>query len=1267
METPSLNSLVSMTDSLIDLDVACEDLPKSGKPGTQSSNTDDLWNNLFIPDNELVEYHSSDSPNQVSSSLTAKNLEVLSNSINTTTSKHRKKSSRASTDHSGSVEEVVKQEEHLDRQVLPIIEKSESDTTIANIIALCRNSGPLKLNCPHLDIVGDIVGRLVHFDLRDPTFPRSYHFGPPPPPVAGKHGLLSWLTSQEKMAGFVIETGSYDFFRWGWSTAIFSRSVRLGVRASCKVPYLVKLQTGRWYYPEPKEREVRDRAAWDILQQPKSGDFTNSETTSSETTQIPYEFRALAKDFFSGKLVHEPDYYARLVEPEKLADDRDATEKLFHITKIDMGKYRQNLYRNLYGPNREILESSKEKNASGIDHVVNLFLLEVIKNNEIEDALALEEKNTKQEKSSFTVASLHGTDVRRSSRYHEYIDRLNILEHNKKEASKNAARLGLEDFARNIDVHGLDSIMGSETWSVTHISTIPTLDEPAQEVTIIESIHTDGGNRSTSPLSIPENVEPKNETTPKKKKKKKTKGKSNTKKFENNGDEKESIDSAAAVGPTCDPTESSAETFLSIASDPLNYDFGDSENPIVDEEPHWETVKARPSKPKGLRATPKFDQARSAKQYNRNAGRKRDMTSRDSPTAASTTKIGEKFEVESLNEFPAIAPPKQLLIKKLDGHSGEIKVVMQQQALPAVGLELSASGDDNHVIAQTSGNLLPLLSTKKLIISGEVAAEDIYKVDKSDSSTVFDASWALTASPSEDCSSISGLNLKDHAPIYLGGMLGFPSQAPRLRHHRRSCSADARILTSTTLVMNRPASGCVNVSYTNLVDDNTAAADTSSTADSISRNPVADNIVSAHSLSAVDSISTDAVVGTVTDSASLATVVNNALKAEDLCSLEAYSGTEAGPLPREPSPISVNGSASVTGSTMTIYRPQPRGFGLSFMGLGPLNVELTVLKSVSNQTQDQQTSVVSYDVEEQNVSQFSNGWSQLQLSASTILHAGQHTPVESDPGCTPFDCTYCAKHCYANAGSPMVSCHGCGTNSGINYCSVACLLAGSLSHADGCQENLHDSEMLLIDTHLCHQIYYSGPLVLSSSDEDTNKKSTYAYRQKVFVMHCRDGPFPRLLRAWARKNSFTLESQDLNEASQETGSYYIFKSGLTSNGSRMNPDSTVICTIKFQPGDNMKQIVARCLRACLSSHCKNNIKEFLFRLIKNYLSDEDSFAQFPHTEDRTTVFYEFQHQFHLEFGFHADMQQTSSDNFNFELEWPLVEYLLSQFEIGELV
>ncbi|QSZ36522.1 hypothetical protein DSL72_006402, partial [Monilinia vaccinii-corymbosi] len=1222
----------------------CENLPKPGEAGTQSSDTDDILEDLFVPDNELIDY-SPDPPDQTSGPLTAKNLEVLSNYTHSTTSQDGKKASEASTHHSSSVEEIVQQEEDPDQQQLQPTDKSDPDTSIENILtSLYQSSSPLKVvNYRNLDLVGDLVGRLIHFDLREPTLLRSQQFGPPP--VAGRHGLLSWLTSQEKMAEKIIKAGSHDFFTWGWDPAIFSRS------------------TGEWYFTSEEQKAVRDKSAWDILQKilPTSDVVTSSEIESNKRMPIPYEFRALARDFFSGKLVHDEDYYARLIEPEKSNDKTDSIEKLFHVTNIDMGKYRQNLYRNLYGPKREILKSGKKKEASGLDHVVNLFLLEVVKMNEIEDALFLIEKEEKLAKSSFTVAQLHGTDVRRSSRYHAYIEKLNKLEQNKKDAGKYAARSALEEFIKNVNIHGLDSIMGSETWSVTHISTIPTLDEPSQELTIIESINADDGNRSTSPLSIPENPEPQNETAPKKKKKK-AKGKPNARKVEEKDDE--AIDSAAVVETSSELTQSNAKAFLSIASDPLNYDFNDSENPVADEESNWETVKARNSKAKGPRETTHFDQARSAKQYNKKVRQKGDVPPRDNTTAASTTKANERFEVESFNDFSAItSPSKKLAIQESDGPSGGTKVVVQQPALLSVDLKgLAASGNDNDINAQISASRLPVLLKEQSILPAKVAAKYIYKIKKYNSSTFVDATQALTTSLSENSPPPPGLNLKDHAPVYLRAMLDAPSRASHLRKPRRSTSAEAKSLISSTLVMKRPASGCAKMSYKESIVDHNTAADIFSTADG-------------GSLSVVDIIPADIVPGTifavnkspVSDSASLDTIVNNAPKiapkVKDLCLSEASTGNEEAPQLREASTIPVSGSSSATGSTMTIHSPQPQGFQPSFMGLGHLNMDFTVPNSLTNQTRDQQISMASYDVEEQNIPKFSNGWSQQKLSTSTILYAGQHTHADPGSDCTFFDCTYCAKKCYANTGSPMVLCHGCGTNSGIKYCSIACLLAESLSHADVCQESGH--EILMVNNPATYQVYYAGPLVVSSPAELTNKKQTYAYRQKVFAMHCCDGPFPRLLQAWARKNNFTLKRQELAEAPKKTGSYFVFKSGLTSNGRRMNPDSTVICTIKFRPDDPMKQIVSRCLRACFSAHCKNNIKEFLFRLIKSFLSDDDSFGHFPHTEDRTTVFFEFQHQFHLEFGFHADMQRNSSDKFDMESEWPLVEHLLNQFETGE--
>lgn len=56
------------------------------------------------------------------------------------------------------------------------------------------------------------MGRLIHFDQREPILQRYQYFEPHP--VAGTNGLLSWLTSQEKMAEEIIKSESREFFHW---------------------------------------------------------------------------------------------------------------------------------------------------------------------------------------------------------------------------------------------------------------------------------------------------------------------------------------------------------------------------------------------------------------------------------------------------------------------------------------------------------------------------------------------------------------------------------------------------------------------------------------------------------------------------------------------------------------------------------------------------------------------------------------------------------------------------------------------------------------------------------------------------------------------------------------------------------------------------------------------------------------------------------------------------------------------------------------------
>ncbi|KAF7933736.1 uncharacterized protein EAE98_003445 [Botrytis deweyae] len=1346
MRFPRLKSPVSMTESLIDIDMMDNNSSTPGEADLQSSKTDNIWDNLVVPHTELINSDNSDLNDQTSSPLTAKNLEILSNSTHSSTIKHGSVSSKTTTVRSGSVEEVFKQVEDQDRQELPAIDNSTTTTTIANIL---NNNNPglfQLLNIRNISLVGDLVGRLIHFDQREPILQRYQYFDPHP--VAGTNGLLSWLTSQEKMAEEIIKSESREFFHWGWNPAIFSRAVRLGVRAPFIVPYEISTEAGTWFKGFNKVN--RDTLAWDVLYQtifPKSGMKQNS-----------YEFRALANDFYSGKEVQLAEYYAHLTEPDIPSVEKAAASKLFHITAIDMGESRQNLHRNLYG-GAEGIESAKLK------PIVDLFLIELIQMNEIENALIRVEKDKRMEKSSFTVAKVQGTDVRRSSRYHECLHKLNTLERNKEEPGESAARSVLEDFVQNINIHGLDSIMGSESWSVTHIRTVPTLDEPSEEITVVEAVASgtpnNGGSsfspRPTSPLLIPDISEPKTETASRKKKKK-TKGKNNAKKVLKQESEPES-----AVAETKSQTsEIISQATPSIASDPLNYHFDDATNPLIEDDSDWKIVKPKPSKQKGPQATQQTRVAHSSKAHKDTSatakvppsckvGRKKvDVPTKiPTQTTAATSKRGEKFEIESLKDFPEmVSPSKNDTQQILEATKKKSTIVMVQEVLPQVNSQIPAKGESeilpeepllpssdldtgaiieadiyhgqSKVSIQPAAVILsPVPSREQANLSNEDSAEDVFKLAKIGASPdveptrtlideikartsinygamkegsistigtepkVEDTTTILSGKSSPRCQTPPARTLSRDAPIYLGN---FDDPDQKVEKRFRSYSANATMTAGPfifdddeespdpTVDLERPAS-VSEIMITKSIVNSSPRVSNSKIYPRVL--PLAASLVSAvgkirsvHDLCAVDNAPTIA-TSPLADSASVNNIVDNASEAAEPFISEACTGNEDAALSTETTSIPVCEPVAITSSTLTIHGPQPRSFRPSLMDLDTLHLSPTETATLGSQTTARQASVASCDTSGQKLSEFSNGWSRQQLSSSAIINSGPRTHTEPDTARIPFDCTYCRGHHHATIDSPMVLCHGCGPNGGIKYCSIACLLAESLAHANVCQESVDDSETFTISRPTAHQIYYTGILAAPLTFGTTFQKSIYAYRQKVFAMYCRSGPFPKIHKAWARQNNTlpTVPEQDAVEATKKTGSYFVFKSALTSNSNHMNLDSTVICTIKFRPNDRMLQAVDRCLESCfrLSHGHDYTVKEFLYRLIKDLLSDDESFDCFPHTEDRLTVFHEFQNQYDLEFDFDADMQSARSDKFDFESEWSLIEHLLSRSESEELV
>jgi hypothetical protein len=56
----------------------------------------------------------------------------------------------------------------------------------------------------------------------------------------------------------------------------------------------------------------------------------------------------------------------------------------------------------------------------------------------------------------------------------------------------------------------------------------------------------------------------------------------------------------------------------------------------------------------------------------------------------------------------------------------------------------------------------------------------------------------------------------------------------------------------------------------------------------------------------------------------------------------------------------------------------------------------------------------------------------------------------SEPPQFTFSCTYCNVMVVASSETPQIMCLGCGLESNIRYCSIACLQADSYDHSESC-------------------------------------------------------------------------------------------------------------------------------------------------------------------------------------------------------------------------
>jgi hypothetical protein len=155
-----------------------------------------------------------------------------------------------------------------------------------------------------------------------------------------------------------------------------------------------------------------------------------------------------------------------------------------------------------------------------------------------------------------------------------------------------------------------------------------------------------------------------------------------------------------------------------------------------------------------------------------------------------------------------------------------------------------------------------------------------------------------------------------------------------------------------------------------------------------------------------------------------------------------------------------------------------------------------------------------------------------------------------------YKCSFCREAIIPTLQTPLVFCYGCGPKCNIRYCSIACLLVDAYDHSSHCI-NYPASERMLGHTLLPQEyVYETNPIMSLLPHSDSAEK----FRQKAFSIYCHYGPFPKLLRAWAKRTPVPpgLQVTDMDDFQKRTGDYHVFSSRATALGPRCNPSADVI-------------------------------------------------------------------------------------------------------------
>jgi hypothetical protein len=142
-------------------------------------------------------------------------------------------------------------------------------------------------------------------------------------------------------------------------------------------------------------------------------------------------------------------------------------------------------------------------------------------------------------------------------------------------------------------------------------------------------------------------------------------------------------------------------------------------------------------------------------------------------------------------------------------------------------------------------------------------------------------------------------------------------------------------------------------------------------------------------------------------------------------------------------------------------------------------------------------------------------------------------------------CTFCTRKCPTDDEKAVsIICPGCGPRSNICYCSEACIVGDAYDHKVHCQMFPTSQRMLVykIPSPGCH--VHKDPIIpIPILPMEPFNDSPEKFRQKTFMMYCPEGPFPKILEAWGRRECNRIpEDVDVDENGKQAGSYFVFRS-----------------------------------------------------------------------------------------------------------------------------